>query len=92
MNKGKSKSSAKTPTNEGNKVGDLFPSASLEEYAIRGKDHNGSVNGHNDHDLGEDDDDEEDDDDDDENDEAEDGDKHEDVDEDTDEDGDTICN
>lgn len=34
MDKGKSKNSGKTPTdNKGSKVGQLFPNASLEDYA-----------------------------------------------------------
>ncbi|KAF2313689.1 hypothetical protein GH714_012744 [Hevea brasiliensis] len=48
MNKGTTKSTAKTVTNEANKVGDLFPSASLEEYAAKSGEHNRDLNGHND--------------------------------------------
>ncbi|KAL5805766.1 hypothetical protein ACOSQ3_028665 [Xanthoceras sorbifolium] len=39
MNKAKSNNSAKTPSNQGNKVGELFPDASLEEYASKGRGH-----------------------------------------------------
>uniref|UniRef100_A0A2P2M478 Uncharacterized protein MANES_02G057800 n=1 Tax=Rhizophora mucronata TaxID=61149 RepID=A0A2P2M478_RHIMU len=39
MNKSKPKNSAKTPINDGNKVGDLFLTASLEDYASKGRDH-----------------------------------------------------
>lgn len=45
MNKGKPMGLTKNPTNEGNRVGDLFPSSSLEEYAAKGRDRNRSVNG-----------------------------------------------
>lgn len=37
----------KPPTNEGNKVGDLFPSSSLEDYAAKGRDHNHCVDSDN---------------------------------------------
>ncbi|KAA8530459.1 hypothetical protein F0562_005168 [Nyssa sinensis] len=38
MNKGKSHNSAKPPTNSESKAGELFPAASLEEYAEFGRD------------------------------------------------------
>ena len=38
MNKEKSKNSADTATSRENKVGELFPSASLEEYAELSRD------------------------------------------------------
>lgn len=41
MNKDKSKSSAKTPTDKDDKVGELFPTASLEEYAEQSRNDNG---------------------------------------------------
>ncbi|XP_050230438.1 uncharacterized protein LOC126679446 [Mercurialis annua] len=85
MNKGTSKSSEKAVTTEGNKVGDLFPSASLEEYAAKSRGHNSE---HNDHVGDEGEEEEEDgdgdgneyiiDDDGDENSDSEDGDKSED--------------
>ncbi|OAY56944.1 uncharacterized protein C9orf85 homolog [Manihot esculenta] len=63
MNKGKIKSSEKNVTNEGNKVGDLFPSASLEEYAAKSRGLNRDLNGHNDLDHSGEEEEEEDDDD-----------------------------
>ncbi|KAJ8751895.1 hypothetical protein K2173_026108 [Erythroxylum novogranatense] len=45
MNRGKPKSSAKAPTNDGNKVGGLFPSVSLEDYAAKSS--HGSYNSNN---------------------------------------------
>lgn len=63
MNKGKIKSSEKNVTNEGNKVGDLFPSASLEEYAAKSRGLNRDLNGHNDIDHSGEEEEEEDDDD-----------------------------
>ncbi|XP_065858815.1 uncharacterized protein [Euphorbia lathyris] len=61
MNKNTAKSSAKIASTEGNKVGDLFPSASLEDYASKSRSGNHGRNDH-DHDDGdvvEDDDDDE---------------------------------
>jgi hypothetical protein len=44
MNKDKSKSLAKTPTNEEGKAGELFPAASLEEYAEQTRNDDGDEN------------------------------------------------
>ncbi|KAK0584200.1 hypothetical protein LWI29_010926 [Acer saccharum] len=51
MNKAKSNSSAKTPSDQGNKVGDIFPDASLEEYAAKSR----GDKGYNDEDIDNDD-------------------------------------
>ncbi|EEF31385.1 FACT complex subunit POB3 [Ricinus communis] len=88
MNKGTPKSSEKVASNEGNKVGDLFPSASLEEYAAKSRGHNHEDNRHKNHEddhgdeaeeeIEEDEDGDDDDKYDDDNGEAEDGNKSED--------------
>lgn len=41
MNKEKPHGSKKLPTNDGSKVGELFPASSLEEYAEVSKDEDG---------------------------------------------------
>ncbi|KAH9676811.1 hypothetical protein KPL70_019288 [Citrus sinensis] len=46
MDKGKSENSAKNPANK-NKVGELFPSASLEEYAAKSRGDKDNNNGDN---------------------------------------------
>jgi hypothetical protein len=51
MNKGKSKSSEKTPTDKDDKVGELFPAASLEEYAKQSRNDNGDDDNDEDEDL-----------------------------------------
>ncbi|XP_059434464.1 uncharacterized protein LOC132167488 [Corylus avellana] len=51
MNKGKSKSSEKTPTDKEDKVGELFPAASLEEYAEQSRNDNGDDDDNDDEDL-----------------------------------------
>ncbi|XP_042970497.1 uncharacterized protein LOC122303032 isoform X2 [Carya illinoinensis] len=51
MNRDESKSSAKMATSKENKVGELFPSASLEEYAELRRDDNGDEDDNEDEDL-----------------------------------------
>ena len=104
MNKGKPVGLTKNPTNEGNRVGDLFPSSSLEEYAAKGRDRNHSVNGNSNLGDGEDVDDDVDNDDDvddeeegEEDNESENGENNEDLDgednpEHQSENGDKVCN
>ncbi|KAK0596991.1 hypothetical protein LWI29_020800 [Acer saccharum] len=78
-NKAKSNSSAKTPSDQGNKVGDIFPDASLEEYAAKSR----GDKGNNDEDINNEDADNE----------TGDGDHGDEVeDEDNVEDGDRVCN
>lgn len=55
MNKGKASSSDKPLTKKENKVGDLFPSTTLEEYAGFKRDHNDDDDDDNDDDEGEED-------------------------------------
>ncbi|WCJ25556.1 hypothetical protein M5689_007431 [Euphorbia peplus] len=66
MNKNTTKSSPKVAGTEGNKVGDLFPSASLEDYASKSRsrnhDLNNTTNDLDDNDAEDDDDDDDDDD------------------------------
>jgi hypothetical protein len=103
MNKGKPMGLTKNPTTEGSRVGDLFPSSSLEEYAAKGRDRNRSVNGNINLGDGEDvhddvnNDDDVDDDEEEEDNESENGENNEDLDgednpEHQDENGDKVCN
>ncbi|CAK7335350.1 unnamed protein product [Dovyalis caffra] len=81
---GKSMGSKKTLTNEGSKVGGLFPSSSLEGYAAKGRDPKCSINGNNNHGGSKDEDDDFDDEEEEEeveNDESESGENYEDLDE-----------